>query len=62
MNKYSILKRIGVGTYGSAYLAENRATRMQCVLKKIKVDDEEGEMRAGGGQQGGQRAWDDSVC
>lgn len=40
MDKYKVVKRIGVGTYGSAYLVclkQNPA--QQLVLKKIKLDD-----------------------
>ena len=54
MDRYSVLKRIGVGTYGSAYLAESKTNSTQCVLKKVKIDEEDGQMRSGG-QQGGQR-------
>lgn len=40
MDKYKVLKRIGVGTYGSAYLVSSkRNTGEQFVLKKIKLDD-----------------------
>ena len=39
MDKYRVVKRIGVGTYGSAYLvADKRFPDQVCVLKKVKVD------------------------
>lgn len=40
MDKYKVIKRIGVGTYGSAYLVNLKSNPNQnFVLKKIKVDD-----------------------
>ncbi len=39
MDKYKVVKRIGVGTYGSAYLVTLRSNGQQFVLKKIKLDD-----------------------
>mmetsp|Transcript_17043 Transcript_17043/g.36817 ORF Transcript_17043/g.36817 Transcript_17043/m.36817 type:complete len:694 (-) Transcript_17043:512-2593(-) len=40
MDRYKVLKRIGVGTYGSAYLVcLKKDTNQQYVLKKIKLDD-----------------------
>ncbi|MEW5304914.1 MAG: hypothetical protein WDW36_007491 [Sanguina aurantia] len=41
MDKYSVDKRIGVGTYGSAYLISSKAkAEDQYVLKKVKVQQE----------------------
>lgn len=40
MDRYKVLKRIGVGTYGSAYLVTLKADPNKTfVLKKVKVDD-----------------------
>lgn len=40
MDRYKVLKRIGVGTYGSAYLVTLKADPNKAfVLKKVKVDD-----------------------
>ena len=40
MDSYKVIKRIGVGTYGSAYLVcLKKYTQVPLVLKKIKVDE-----------------------
>ena len=40
MDRYKVVKRIGVGTYGSAYLVTlKRDPMQQFVLKKIKLDE-----------------------
>ena len=40
MDRYKVVKRIGVGTYGSAYLVTlKRDPSQQFVLKKIKLDE-----------------------
>jgi serine/threonine protein kinase len=40
MDRYKVLKRIGVGTYGSAYLVTLKwDPNQQYVLKKIKIDE-----------------------
>lgn len=41
MDNYKVVKRIGVGTYGSAYLVCLRQDpSTQLVLKKIKIDED----------------------
>ncbi|KAG1672034.1 hypothetical protein FOA52_008910 [Chlamydomonas sp. UWO 241] len=40
MDRYKVVKRIGVGTYGSAYLVTSKSDpAQQYVLKKVKLDD-----------------------
>ena len=40
MDRYRVVKRIGVGTYGSAYLVTlKRDPSQEYVLKKIKLDE-----------------------
>lgn len=40
MSKYVVERRIGVGSYGSAYLIRSKADRSRCfVLKKIRLDN-----------------------
>uniref|UniRef100_A0A7R9Z4D4 non-specific serine/threonine protein kinase n=1 Tax=Chlamydomonas euryale TaxID=1486919 RepID=A0A7R9Z4D4_9CHLO len=40
MDKYKVIKRIGVGTYGSAYLVASTADANELfVLKKVKLDE-----------------------
>ena len=38
MDKYRVIKRVGLGTYGSAYLVADKRTNQVCVLKKVKLD------------------------
>lgn len=46
MDRYRVVKRIGVGTYGSAYLVTLRASPSeQLVLKKIKIDEDDEKER-----------------
>jgi NIMA (never in mitosis gene a)-related kinase len=46
MDRYRVLKRIGVGTYGSAYLVcDKRNPAQEFVLKKIKLDDKDEKER-----------------
>lgn len=35
MDKYSILRKLGQGTYGSVYLCEQKDTGRQCVMKRM---------------------------
>lgn len=42
MEDYKVIKRIGVGTYGSAYLVCLKDhPSQQFVLKKIKIDEDD---------------------
>ena len=46
MDKYRVVKRIGVGTYGSAYLVTLKTVpHVQYVLKKVKVEQAEDKER-----------------
>lgn len=40
MERYKVLKKIGTGTFGSAYLVCNKSNPAdQYVLKKVKLED-----------------------
>jgi serine/threonine protein kinase len=43
MDVYKVVKRIGSGTYGSAYLVVNKRSGQEFVLKKVKIDDAKDE-------------------
>lgn len=41
MDKYKVVKKVGTGTYGSAYLVSVQSSPgLQLVLKKIKIDED----------------------
>ncbi|KAL6746791.1 hypothetical protein V8C86DRAFT_3119407 [Haematococcus lacustris] len=41
MEAYTVVKRLGVGTYGSAYLITTKHDPVQqLVLKKVKIDED----------------------
>lgn len=43
MQNYTVLKKLGTGTYGSAYLVNLKSNPLaQFVLKKVKIDGEGG--------------------
>ena len=35
MEKYILMNKLGQGTYGSVYLAEEKGTGRQCVMKRM---------------------------
>jgi cyclin-dependent kinase len=41
MDKYQKIEKLGEGTYGIVYKAQNRATQMVVALKRIRIDSEE---------------------
>lgn len=52
MDKYRVFKRIGVGTYGSAYLVTLKtAPHVQYVLKKVKVEQADDKERQSAEQE-----------
>lgn len=37
MNEFKILKKLGKGSYGEVYLAQNLRVKSKCVIKQVKV-------------------------
>ena len=46
MDRYSVVKKIGVGSYGAAYLIRRKKDGAQYVLKKIRLDNASPKERA----------------
>jgi serine/threonine protein kinase len=41
MDKYQKIEKLGEGTYGIVYKAQNKSNQMVVALKRIRIDSEE---------------------